>query len=120
MARAIYCGSIFSLYGVSQWMSLTPCAMVQRLPRYKMLLQQLLSHTEEGHHDFPGLTSALDLIRYTANYSLRSIYRTVLMCVKCVPSVLFIERSLIVLCVFAAARRRRSTRWRGWRTSSGR
>merc|ERR1712130_459399 len=39
---------------------------VQRIPRYRMLLRELLKHTAETHPDFQPLTQALDLVSTVA------------------------------------------------------
>lgn len=39
---------------------------VQRIPRYVLLLQDLLKHTEVSHPDFPHLTKALELVKNIA------------------------------------------------------
>ena len=40
---------------------------VQRLPRYKMLLSELLHHTPEGHVDLPNLQNAVRMISSAAS-----------------------------------------------------
>ncbi|EFA82665.1 pleckstrin domain-containing protein [Heterostelium album PN500] len=39
---------------------------VQRIPRYVLLLQDLLKHTEESHPDFPHITEGLEIIKKVA------------------------------------------------------
>lgn len=41
---------------------------VQRIPRYEMLLGDLLKHTSPEHADFPDLKKAVDLIKGVATY----------------------------------------------------
>ena len=40
---------------------------VQRIPRYKLLLAELLKYTEESHHDFANITDALEKVTAVAN-----------------------------------------------------
>jgi hypothetical protein len=42
---------------------------VQRIPRYRLLLEQLLKYTPEGHEDFHTVNSALDKICALAMYN---------------------------------------------------
>lgn len=41
---------------------------VQRIPRYQLLLRDLLKHTEKDHNDFESLQKALDQIASVASY----------------------------------------------------
>lgn len=41
---------------------------IQRIPRYRMLLEVLVSSTPEEHPDFKQLNEALGVIRDVANY----------------------------------------------------
>ena len=40
---------------------------VQRIPRYKLLLAELLKYTVESHHDFANITDALQKVTAVAN-----------------------------------------------------
>lgn len=46
---------------------------VQRIPRYRLLLEQLLKYTPENHSDFPVVQSALDRICELASYNNEAI-----------------------------------------------
>ena len=46
---------------------MTNAVPVQRIPRYKLLLAELLKHTDEGHHDFANITDALEKVTAVAN-----------------------------------------------------
>jgi hypothetical protein len=46
---------------------------VQRIPRYRLLLEQLLKYTEEDHTDFPIVKDALDKICTLAMYNNEAI-----------------------------------------------
>ena len=48
---------------------------VQRIPRYKMLLTELVKYTEEGHPELPELESALDKVGKVAMEINESIRR---------------------------------------------
>lgn len=41
---------------------------VQRIPRYNLLLQELLKETPDSHPDFANLTDALDSMRKVAEH----------------------------------------------------
>lgn len=41
---------------------------IQRIPRYRMLLEVLLSATPEQHPDYKQLSEALETVRDVANY----------------------------------------------------
>lgn len=56
---------------------------VQRIPRYKLLLQDFLKHTPDAHPDHPNLTKAFDMVAQIANYVnevLRCAPRAALLC----------------------------------------
>eukprot|EP00954_Amorphochlora_amoebiformis_P003396 263664-Amorphochlora_amoeboformis.AAC.1 len=41
---------------------------IQRIPRYKMLLEEVIKNTEEGHESLPDLTKAVDAIAKVAKH----------------------------------------------------
>eukprot|EP00466_Bigelowiella_natans_P003288 jgi/Bigna1/80538/fgenesh1_pg.72_\ len=41
---------------------------IQRIPRYKMLLEEVIKNTEEGHSDLPDLTKATEAIAKVAKH----------------------------------------------------
>lgn len=41
---------------------------IQRIPRYRLLLKDLLKHTEEDHNDFQALSSAYKQVSDVAEY----------------------------------------------------
>ena len=48
-------------------MIMTNAVPVQRIPRYKLLLAELLKYTDEAHHDFANITDALEKVTAVAN-----------------------------------------------------
>jgi len=46
---------------------------VQRIPRYRLLIQEYIKHTDKSHPDYPKLTKALDQIKDTATFINESV-----------------------------------------------
>jgi hypothetical protein len=48
---------------------------VQRIPRYKMLLEQLLKHTDDDHPDYESIRAALERVSSAATHNNEQIRR---------------------------------------------
>jgi len=52
---------------------------IQRIPRYRMLLEVLVKFTPQDHSDFKHLNEALEVVRDVANYINTHIAKEVLL-----------------------------------------